>query len=626
MCGIAGSFGIHDPSLTSAFVAAAMTRLAHRGPDDEGIYRGPLATLVHRRLSILDTSAAGHQPMARGGHMLIHNGEIYNFLELRQDLARLGHTFQTETDSEVILAAFEEWGTDCFGRFNGIWAMALFDTREQRLVLSRDRLGVKPLYYASIADGIVFASEIKALLDVPSHRDPNLSAIRDYGWDALVDHSNHTFYAGLEMLPPATFMTVSERGRHIDRYWQLPQGSSDADPQPSGRDGPMLEGFIETLRDSIRLQLRADVPVGSCLSGGLDSSTIVVVSSRILASGGRVHETAPRLALTASFPGDPMDESAAASVVAKAAGVQHVLVEPAATGLIESLSDVLREQDEPFVSSSILAQREVMRAAASHGIKVMLDGQGADELLAGYPEFRHAWLLGLVTRHPQAALAGLGAMRRQGVGPVAALRKAVLAGLSLQELRRLPVGRASRPPAWLGHDVRRAEPLPMRAIPADDRSVTPLTQHLRLAIASTSLPSLLRYEDRNSMRFGVEARVPFLDHRLVESALALPDRLKIHNGITKWALRATTRGIVPEMIRSDPRKIGFIAPQAARLEAAGGQIEALLAGSVAARDGLLDPVGIRPLLAAARAGRWDAQLWRCLSIEMWYRQLHGDTA
>lgn len=203
-----------------------------------------------------------------------------------------------------------------------------------------------------------------------------------------------------------------------------------------------------------------------------------------------------------------------------------------------------------------------------------------------------------------------------------ALRKAALAGVELPRLRQLPVGRAARPPVWLGRDVLMAEPLPLGA----ERSsgATPLSRQLRLAIASTSLPALLRYEDRNSMRFGVEARVPYLDHRLVEAALALPDRLKIREGVTKWALRSATRGLVPDAIRNDRRKIGFIAPQAAMLAADRDEVEAVLRESRAAKDGLLDRRGIGALLVRASSGQWDAEHWRCLSIELWYRQLRGD--
>ena len=199
----------------------------------------------------------------------------------------------------MILAAFEQWDTGCFARFNGIWAMAILDTSERRLILSRDRLGVKPLYQATVAGGTIFASEIKALLDALPRREPNLSAVRDYAWDGLVDHSSETFYDGVEALSAGTFMIVSETARRVDRYWQLPRGSGDADPRAAPSDGRKVEEFNEILESSIRLQLRADVPLGSCLSGGLDSSTIVILSSRLLAAGMKAHETAPRLAFTA---------------------------------------------------------------------------------------------------------------------------------------------------------------------------------------------------------------------------------------------------------------------------------------------------------------------------------------
>jgi asparagine synthase (glutamine-hydrolysing) len=261
-----------------------------------------------------------------------------------------------------------------------------------------------------------------------------------------------------------------------------------------------------------------------------------------------------------------------------------------------------------------------MEGASQAGVKVMLDGQGADELLGGYPHYRYAWLLGLGRARPTAIPAALHALRRLGMRPGVALRQALLAGLQLGKQGIAPIGRDSRPPAWLGATLRAAEPLPLRDAGHPSPDGTPLARHLRRAALTTSLPALLRYEDRNSMRFGIEARVPFLDHRVVEAAMLLPDRLKISNGITKAVLRRTGIGRIPERIRTERRKIGFATPQGAWLDERRGGITDAFVGSRAVEAGYLDRRGIDELLARPLADDGTA-LWRCLSLELWLRAL-----
>jgi asparagine synthase (glutamine-hydrolysing) len=621
MCGIAGAFFVADVALVERFAAGAAACLAHRGPDDAGEARFPEGTLVHRRLSILDPTPAGHQPFAGddGAVQLVHNGEIYNYLELRDELRALGDHFRTDSDTEVILAAYRRWGPDAVTRFNGIWAFAIWDGTARRLFLSRDRLGVKPLYHARLGGGIVFASEIKALrASLPAIR-PNLGSLRDYAWSGLVDHADATFIEGIEPLPPGENLLVTERGRQRARYWSAPHPATDTSPSPDPEDAERIGSFGRLLQEAVALQLRSDVPLGSCLSGGIDSAAIVTLASRLVAERRGPHEASPRLAFTASFPGSDQDETALAALVAGQAGVSHRLVTPRPGDLLETLDEVLREQDEPFASASILAQRAVMEAAHREGIKVMLDGQGSDELLAGYPHFRYAWLYGLARHQPGAVPGALRDLRRLGLPPAVALRQAALEPFRLGRAGRAPVGRESRAPAWLGPALRAADPLPLRQADVEGRSTSPLARRLRQAIVATSLPALLRYEDRNSMRFGVEARVPYLDHRLVEAAVALPDRLRIARGETKVVLRRSMEGIVPDEVRLDRRKIGFAVPQVEWLMASLPAIRDSLRESPAIALGLLDRSGIEHSLGRSQTADGGAELWRALSIDRWLR-------
>lgn len=623
MCGIAGAFFVRDPALVDRFAAAAVELLAHRGPDDAGVARFPEGAFVHRRLSILDPTPAGHQPFvsADGEITLVYNGEIYNYLELREELRGLGERFLTDTDTEVLVASYRLWGADAVARFNGIWAFALWDRGAGRLLLSRDRLGVKPLYHTRVDGGIAFASEIKALLAIVPDARPNVGAIRDYAWSALVDHADATFYEGIEPLSPGVNLISVGNGVGIERYWMMPALPTDGDPSPQPEDAGRVEAFAGLLRDAVGLQLRSDVPLGSCLSGGLDSASIVTVSAGLVREQLGPHGAAPRIALTASFPGSPDDETERAALVAAAAGVAHrrVTLEPA--DLLETLDRVLAEQDEPFASASILAQRRVMEAASAEGIKVMLDGQGADELLAGYPHYRYAWLLGLALRHPAAVPGALRDLRRNGVHPAVALRQAFLDQLRLGPSGRAPLGREARPPSWIGPSLRSVSSLPLRGWNDPQPAATPLARHLWRAVVATSLPALLRYEDRNSMRFGVEARVPFLDHRLVEAAAGLPDRLRIDHGVTKVVLRRAVRGLVPDEIRLDRRKIGFAVPQVTWMVASMPAIRATFADSLAIAEGLLDRQGVDALLARPLEPDGGAELWRALSIDRWLRRL-----
>lgn len=631
VCGIAGVISLEGSVPSPATVEGMLARLSHRGPDDEGLFHDDQVVLGHRRLSILDPTPAGAQPMRRGDTWLIHNGEIYNYLELAEELRRSGHILESESDTEVILAAYQEWGLDAVGRFNGMWAFALWDAVRHRLVLSRDRMGVKPLYLRRTSRSLVFASEVAALAQTwpvdatdgwtPA---PDLALVRDFLVSGAVDHTDRTFIEGITSLPPGHSLMVERDHTRLERYWSTPTLADDDRPFVSGRDmtrdGELVEEFRAAFDRSVQLQLRSDVPVGTCLSGGLDSSSIVVTAAQKLAglrAGNYLdasrHEQQPRLAFHARYPEHGIDESRYAKMVAAAAEVSLVYPETRRDGLMSELLPALRAQGEPFGGASILAQHSVMRVAASKGLKVLLDGQGADELLGGYDFYLGVRAAGLLRRgRIQEAVEELrAAVAARTLSPGLALKgllRSLAHGRPNELARRASAGRFG---IRVEPVLRRAESTPRRSKERGTYLARRLWQDLR------GMSALLRYEDRNSMAFGIEARVPFLDVNLVELAVKLPDRLRVGGGMTKVVLRRAMAGRLPEPVRDRRDKLGFAAPEAAWLSRDLPLVRALLfEGQMVGRGWVSRGEVSRIVNDHARV---HTQLWRLLVMECWLR-------
>lgn len=620
MCGLAGALHRDPGSRDPAVLSRMMASLSHRGPDDSGSLTIGAATLLHRRLSILDTSPAGHQPMCSddGRLAILHNGEIYNFLELADELAALGHRFATKTDTEVILAAYREWGADCFSHFNGIWAIALWDARQEALLLSRDHFGIKPLFIAEGGRNLYFASEIKALLEVPAvDRRPEPGAMRDFLVDGVVDHSDRTFYRGVDRVPAAHVVIFTPGRRQSVRYWNPPALADDASLEVQPGDDALTEELRARLVEAVALQLRSDVPLGSCLSGGLDSSTVVSLATALRdgrLAAKRQHaerDRLPQLAFFAEFREPGIDERRYVDDVVAATGIDLRTVTPTAAQFADSLPVVLHHQDEPFASASIVVQYHVMKLARESGVTVLLDGQGADELFAGYPPFLEPRLGGAIRRGHLAALKPDGSFRAHQLPRI--LRYAILGA------GRRPGWLGGRStPSWLGSVAREGGTL---WTPPTTPPGTVLAQTLWQQITGDGMPALLRYEDRNSMAFGIEARVPYLDVPLVEFALGLPDRLKIGEGRRKLILQRAARGFVPESVLGRRDKIAFAAPQVRWLREAAPTLAHLADGPRLERDGFVVTGTVATALADLAASRPPAGLpFRLLVAEMWLRR------
>lgn len=515
----------------------------HRGPDDDGVFAEGPAALGHVRLSILDLSQAGHQPMFLGDrYAFVFNGEIYNYIELRKELKKNGYSFHTDTDTEVALAALDFWGREALKRFNGFWAFALYDRKEETILLSRDRYGVKPLYYTRQAGYLIFASELKALLtDENIRRKTCDQAVLDYLVNGFVDCEEETFVQDVFHVPAGCWMEFSCDGNvRKERYDSIAYKES-----MNGKVTPEMEKeFRKLFEDSVSLRLRADVPVGSCLSGGLDSSAIVCESSRILREKTGKNE---QKVFSACYPGRPEDESRYIDEVVRDTGVESHSVMPTWGDLAADLDHLIYTQDEPFLSTSMYASYCVMRLARKNHTKVLLDGQGADELLCGYRKARVYYIRKLAKEHrflralweTLLYLPYMGKRNSSLAADLSALRQ-FLGKKDGEDIRR----------RYLSETLREMK---LRNSYQDNE------RFLINDFEKISLPALLRYVDRNSMAFSIEDRLPFLDYRFVNFCLSLPVGAKIRNGWSKYIMRKSLD--LPELIRRRRDKIGFYTPE-----------------------------------------------------------------
>jgi len=597
MCGLAGIVD-HDRPPDRRTVEQMLDGLAHRGPDGRGVHENGAACLGHLRLAIIDLSDAGLQPMVDGELYLLHNGEIYNYLELREELRAHGHRFRTETDSEVILAAYREWGERCVERFNGMWAFVIWNTRTRTLFCSRDRLGIKPFYYRLDGSRFSFASEPWPLRGSGA----NLRAVRDYVEQGYLDQRGETFFDGVVRMPPAHSLTFGPDGLRLHRYWRL-------EPRDAPRDA--VEAVRETFLDAVRLQLRSDVPVGTCLSGGIDSSSIAVA----VAQHGHEHQKT----VTAYFEDPGFDERPYAQAVVDRTGADAHWVTFDAADLVGDLPAIVAAQGEPFGSTSICAGWYVMRAAKRAGLTVMLDGQGGDEIFAGYRASFGYRLSDLIRAgHVSEAARELRDFT-QVHGPRWAA--VALATPHVPERVRLAArGRLRGATGLLGPGLRALPPTA-----ETNGAVFPdrLRRQLHVLLTRRGLPELLRYEDRNSMAHSLEARVPLLDHRLVELAFSLPGGELLRGGETKSVLRRALAGLLPQQVARRRDKLGFVTPEARFLRGPLGDFAADVFASQAFRErGFVDAAAARRRLDRHRSGdlRAGMELWRALNLELWARR------
>lgn len=662
MCGIAGIMA--ESSISPLLCAAMCDTLSHRGPDDEGYvlvcngkviplggkntdpaaYDGidtpyrprdeissssiPDCFLVlgHRRLSIVDLSPSAHQPMCYGGrYWIVYNGEIYNYIEVRAELESKGYIFYSQSDTEVILAAYDYWGEGCLPHFNGMWAFVIYDCKSKTMFMARDRFGIKPFYYWISSEGfLAFSSEIKAFTVLPGWK-PMMNGQRVYdflAWNVL-DHTDETMFSGVFQLQGGCCVLLSLNDRAdiikltagrmpgIRRWYSL-----TSDKFSGNMEDDAAEHFKYLFEKAVDLRLRADVPVGSCLSGGLDSSSIVCMANKLLRQKG---DESKQKTFSACAKIKQFDESDFINAVVQQIGVDAHYTYPELDELITRLDDITWHQDEPFGSTSIYAQWAVFRLASESGVKVMLDGQGADEQLAGYHNY-FGPLLGSLARkgHWLELLKECLAIRKIHGYSYRHLVQRMMANLfpSLRLRAAALAGKAANSVGWLDHERLGAilrDPFPEEAV-GDDIKAMSLFQ-----LTETNVPMLLHYEDRNSMTHSLESRVPFLDYRLVEFVLGLPDQCKISKGITKRIMREGMRDILPDRIRTRMDKLGFVTPEEAWLKETGTEkFASLLQQAIERSNGIIRPEVLTIFSQMVEKKRpFDFFIWRIISFGAW---------
>jgi asparagine synthase (glutamine-hydrolysing) len=560
MCGVAAILKTKDVACPTDVLERMRDEVSYRGPDDYGTvflsrsrsgWNGVLSQeadwhvgLAHRRLSILDLTAAGHQPMSYEDRFwLVYNGEVYNFLELRTELEHLGHSFRSHSDSEVILGAYAEWGVGCFRRFRGMWGLVILDCVNDQVILSRDRLGIKPLYIWRHRGVIAVASEIKQLLHMPGFsRRIDLEVANEYlrtGYEI----AGRTFFHDIEPVKAGSWVRISldpVRLLEVQDYWH-PEGVDVTVSDP-------LEAatlFTNKLRESIRIHLRSDVPVGCALSGGLDSSAIAVQAKKF--NNGQAE---PLHTFTSSFPGEMIDERDYAEAIVTEINARPHFVTPSPAGFLQDLDRFLWIHDEPIPSLQLYASYCVARITRNAGVPVTLNGQGGDELLSGYWQSYFLYLRELWKQRRMLSLANhfIGALLSDG-NP--ALLSQVPVMIQRYCARRKPPLQGSLLKITCGKSPNLFEEI----LALDEQS-----QRV-YEIRNMFLPRLLKWDDRNSMAFSVEGRYPFLDHEIIELCLSFAPRTLYRRGWTKYPLRLGLKDELPTKILSRRSKFGFETPQ-----------------------------------------------------------------
>lgn len=608
MCGICGHVSFDDKLIAPENIQSMMALMKHRGPDDEGMFVDKNVGLGHVRLSIIDLSSAGHQPMfsSDGRYCIIHNGEVYNYRELRTQLADK-YQFKSQTDTEVILYSFIEWGPACLEKFNGMFAFVVYDTKTKRLFAARDRFGIKPFYYFVNNDEFVFASEERAILPFLKNVEANEQAIFEYLVYNRTDQGRYTFFEDIFKLPRGSYAII-EDGKLRIKKWYVLEENLDKPFESS-------DEFYETFKESIGFRLRSDVPVGVCLSGGVDSSSIVSV---LLKEFNKYDLNTFSAVYGKGIKADESD-----FINEYHSDLRNMYyIYPTANSLMQDLNDFVGCHCEPVASLGPYAQFKVMQLARDH-VKVTLDGQGADEELAGYHYFFGAYFKELL-------LAGKFNKALQEFTSYLQKYHSLLA------FKYLALYMA--PSSLKNFFARQSHNFNTDSFYQSCKEESDIKDNLYnpktlneslLQHFHYKLEHLLKWEDHNSMWFSLESRVPFLDHNIVERTISMPPDRIINKGITKVILREAIKSVLPEKIRKRTDKIGFETPGETWFRT--DQFKTFifdLINSKSFKDrGYLDPQKCNKAFKLHLAGKvdLDKEIWKWMNLELWFRQFIDST-
>ena len=590
--------------------------LAHRGPDGEGYWQNDDAAVLfgHRRLAVIDLSNAAAQPMNYlDRYTIIHNGEIYNYIELREELLKNGYSFRTSSDTEVMAAAYDCWKEECVNHFDGMFAFAIWDEKEKELFAARDRFGEKPFFY-SYKDGLlVFASEMKALWAAGIERKPNQKMLFNFitiGYGDNPNNPDETFFENINKLPAACFLKYKPRDKliEIENYWDIDLDSI----KKNISDKEAVEQFNHLFSVSVKRRLRSDVPIGTSLSGGLDSSSVISSLHSLTVHSSQL------TAFTAVFPGFEKDESSYSKLVADSFSLQQHMIQVNATDLMSDWEKFSWLQEAPVGSASVFAQYKVFELAKKHDIKVLLDGQGADEILAGYHKYYKWYWQELFSKRKLVNSKELKAAKVLGIKEIFGYKN-ILASL-FPDFASVFLERQ-----YLLHALRHKD-LTKEFIRSQSKEAyytRPAHLNLNGALYFNTcihgLEELLRYADRNSMAHGREVRLPFLGHELVEFVFSLPSEFKIRNGWTKWILRESMKDSLPTEIAWRRDKVGFEPPQKSWMENHQVQEAIQEAKRKLVNEKILRPETLNKKIVSKSAHEADNFDWRYLSASILFK-------
>lgn len=619
MCGISGIISFKKKEEHIRHIFEMHARMQHRGPDDDGfaffsdsgfltlpgkntpekvrksrlnyspnnnpedLGRNYNITLAHNRLSVIDISHFGHQPMCEenADFWIVYNGEVYNYPELREDLSNAGHTFRTNTDTEVVLKAYIEWGTSCIQRFNGMWAFVIFDRKQQKIFASRDRFGVKPFYYILNSDVFAFASEQKALYHFPgSKQELNREAVFDYLAMGKLEVDPEGMVEGIMELAPAHMLTIDLQNNktEIRRYYEL-EYTGEWGKYSSINETEYTEQLREQLWEAIRIRLNSDVPVGTCLSGGIDSSILVSIVNQLLNElkleqlGGR------QKTFTASYKNELIDESKYAEMLVNQTGAEWHQVFPSAKEMLREFEKIVRAQDIPFLSSSTYSQFKVMELAGKNGVTVTLDGQGADELFGGYaPHFSSYMMHAMKKLDIPSFISGTSDMRGNfsNWGMITRFPfKFQLAKAFKHSFYRSGYKKGKPETDYIPLDFWNTHNNRLEIL--FEKYGTNFNAFLSSQFQGDEFKNLMRTGDRNAMAFSIESRMPFADDiNMIESTFNIPAVYKIRKGYSKSLLRKAAAGQVPAAVLQRRDKVGFATPERIWFDEAGQELKELL--------------------------------------------------
>lgn len=552
MCGIAGIISKEENINLNSEINKMLEAIVHRGPDGDGVFIEKNIAFGHRRLAIIDLTDNASQPMFyEEKYVIVFNGEIYNYIEIKKILSEKGYIFKNNSDTEVILAAYDFWGVECVHQFNGMWSFSIYDKTKQVIFCSRDRFGVKPFYYTVNEGKFYFASEIKQLLNNGIEAKANNQILMDYLILGLEDHKNETFFKNIFKLPASNNLIYNLKTNkfEINKYYTLK-------PNPEYfniSEEKAIEIFKKEINRSLTYRLRSDVKVGTCLSGGLDSSLIASLASKLYKENSNQKFSA----ITAQSTEKEKDETNYAKKIVDKYDLNWLVVKPSFENFSNDLYSIIKSQEEPFGSPSIYMQNHVMKIAKENGCIVLLDGQGGDETMLGYERYYSSNILSLPFYKIPFAIIKSGINSKLGILKV--LKYLFYFGSS--KLRTKTIKKRMK---FLSKEAINYADFTIFNEIAKCNKDTKKLQILELT--KTQLPHLLKYEDRNSMLHSIETRLPFLDYKLVEFLISIPNELKIKDGWTKYILRKSAKDILPDEIAWRKNKFGFEAPENTWLE------------------------------------------------------------